>query len=80
MNKYRPFIIIGLFVLVCGGIIVTGETLNVQAINPLNLLGITLQVGDELIEYQNKWLSSYETLGFDTIDGDIDFGEYAQPP
>ena len=31
----------------------------------------------ELIEYKNKWVCSYETLGFDTVDGDIDFGQYA---
>ena len=29
------------------------------------------------IEYKNKWLCSYETLKFDTLDGDLDIGQYA---
>lgn len=28
-------------------------------------------------EYKNKWLCSYETILFDTLDGDIDVGQYA---
>jgi len=31
----------------------------------------------ELIPYKNRWLCSYETLRFDTSDGDIDIGQYA---
>ena len=30
----------------------------------------------EKIEYKNKWLGSYETLKFDTLDGDLDFNQY----
>jgi len=30
-----------------------------------------------MIEYKNKWLCSYETICFDTKDGDIDKNEYA---
>jgi hypothetical protein len=29
------------------------------------------------VDYKNKWLCSYETLLFDTPDGDIDIGQYA---
>jgi len=36
-----------------------------------------IQAPPDLIEYQNKWIGSYETLGFDTLDGDLDFGQYA---
>ena len=31
-----------------------------------------------LIQYKNKWIGSYETLKFDTLDGDLDFGQYAK--
>ncbi len=31
-----------------------------------------------MIQYKNKWLGSYETIGFDTSDGDLDFGQYAK--
>jgi hypothetical protein len=34
----------------------------------------------ELIEYQNKWIVSYETLKFSTLDGDLDFNQYATGP
>lgn len=33
--------------------------------------------GDGTYTYQNKWLGSYETLLFDTPDGDIGIGQYA---
>jgi len=40
MKNLKSFIIIGLFVLVCGGIIVTAQVSNVQVFNPLNLGGV----------------------------------------
>jgi hypothetical protein len=30
------------------------------------------------IEYKNKWVCSYETVRFDTVDGDLSKGQYAQ--
>ena len=33
--------------------------------------------GDGTYTYTNKWLSSYETLLFNTPDGDVDIGQYA---
>jgi len=39
--------------------------------------GLKSQVKLRMIEYKNKWLGSYETLKFDTADGDLDFGQYA---
>ena len=33
--------------------------------------------GDGTYTYSNKWLSSYETILFDTKDGDLDIGDYA---
>ena len=33
--------------------------------------------GDGTFTYKNKWLCSYETLLFDTKDGDLDIGDYA---
>jgi len=42
------------------------------------LLTTNFAIGEiDLIPYKNKWLCSYETLRFDTPDGDIDFGQYA---
>ena len=41
------------------------------------LAGNCFAKAGKLISYKNKWLSSYETLGFDTPDGDLDFGQYA---
>jgi len=39
--------------------------------------GLKSQVKLRMIEYKNKWLGSYETLKFNTADGDLDFGQYA---
>jgi hypothetical protein len=30
------------------------------------------------LEYKNKWICSYETVRFDTVDGDLSKGQYAQ--
>ncbi len=33
-----------------------------------------------MVDYANKWLCSYETIRFDTADGDLGLDEYARDP
>jgi len=52
------------------------EVTDTPVIPPEPSTSIT-DLGDGTYLYKNKWLHSYETLLFDTPDGDIGIGEYA---
>jgi len=80
IKKYKSFIIIGLFVLVFSGIIISAQVSDIQVFNPLNLGGVMAYSLEEDITYTSNsethcsggdcWTALYSGTAFEEVSGE----------
>ena len=81
MKNLKSFIIIGLFVLVCGGIIITAQVSNVQVFNPLELGSVMeYSLDNVLINYKDdnmtiEFKDGLEVIGEATLKSHTTYDE-----